>query len=63
VVERLLKVPSVAERLNLSRSATYALLASGAIRSVSIGRARRVAESEVDRFIESRMAESHRGLA
>jgi excisionase family DNA binding protein len=63
MAETLLKVPAVAERLNLSRSATYELISRRELRSVSIGRARRVPESEIDRFIAIRMAESDRSAA
>jgi excisionase family DNA binding protein len=55
---RLLKVPEVAARLNLSRSLTYELVQRGDIRAVRIGRARRVPESEVARFVAVAMAKS-----
>jgi excisionase family DNA binding protein len=54
-VEKLLKVSVVAERLALSRAKTYELLASGVLPSVTVGRSRRVRESDVDVLIQ-RMA-------
>lgn len=63
MAETLLKVPTVAARLNLSRSATYELIQRHELRAVRIGRARRVPESEVDRFIAVRMAEADRAIA
>ena len=47
----LLRVEEAAVVLGLGRSMMYELLASGAINSVSIGRARRVATSELDRYV------------
>ena len=57
---RLLKVPDVAARLTLSRSKTYELIDDGELRAIRVGRARRVPESEVDRFVAVRMAEAER---
>jgi excisionase family DNA binding protein len=42
MVETLLKVPEVAERLRLSRSLVYELIARNDIRAIRIGRSRRV---------------------
>jgi excisionase family DNA binding protein len=47
----LLTVPEVAGLIGLGRSKVYELIASGAIASVRIGRARRVSRSEIDRFV------------
>jgi len=55
-----MRVNDVAERLLLSRSKTYELIAAGELRAVRIGRARRVPESEVERFVAVRMAEADR---
>ena len=55
---RLLKVPDLAARLTLSRSKTYELIQTGELRAIRVGRARRVPESEVDRFVALRMAEA-----
>ncbi len=63
MAEALLKVPAVAARLNLGLSKTYELIQRNEIRAVRIGRSRRVPESEVDRFIAIRMAESDRAIA
>ena len=57
---RLLKVPDVAARLTLSRSKTYGLIQTGELRAIRVGCARRVPESEVERFVASRMAEADR---
>ncbi len=50
---RLLKIADCCERLACSRSKLYDLFAAGAIRTVSIGRSRRVKEDELIRYIES----------
>ena len=56
-MERLLRVPTVAERLSLSRAKTYELLASGQLPSVVVGRARRVRESDLDTMVRRWAAE------
>ena len=55
--QRLYRIPEVATRLGLSRSAVYALVASGAIASVKIGRSRRVPASLLDRFVDELVSE------
>lgn len=50
----LLRIPEAAQRLALSRSKLYELIYRGEIRTVRIGRAVRIAESELDRFIRDR---------
>jgi excisionase family DNA binding protein len=57
---RLLRVSAVAARLTLSRSKTYELIQTGELRAIRVGRARRVPESEVERFVALRMAEGDR---
>jgi DNA binding domain, excisionase family len=57
---RLLKVPDVAARLTLSRSKTYELIQTGELRAIRVGRARRVPELEVERFVARCMAEANR---
>ena len=57
---RLLKVTDVAARLTLSRSKTYELIQTGELRAMRVGRARRVPESEVERFVALRMAGADR---
>ena len=47
----LLTVPETAEATGLSRSKTYELIASGAIKSVMIGRSRRVPVSALEDFL------------
>jgi excisionase family DNA binding protein len=52
--DRLLTVPQVAERLSHGRTRTYELLRSGRLPSVVVGpRARRVRQSDLNRFIAS----------
>lgn len=55
--ERLLKIPEVAERLQVSRAFVYELMSAGAIPAVSIGAARRVPESALDTYITKLVAE------
>ena len=47
----LLTVRETAERLSLSKQTVYVLINSGQLRSVSIGRARRIPESAIEEFI------------
>jgi len=57
---RLLRVGEVAERLNLSRSATYELLTTGRIPSIAVsagGRSRRVRATDLRQFIDGLEAE------
>jgi excisionase family DNA binding protein len=56
--ERLLTVGEASERLHLSESMVWALLARGDIESLTIGRSRRVSVSALSRFIEQREAAS-----
>ena len=49
----LLTIAEAAQLLGLGRSKVYELIASGAIESVRIGRARRVPASALERFIEA----------
>lgn len=50
---RLLAPEQVAERLGISRSKVYELLRpGGGLKSVSIGRSRRVATADLEAFIE-----------
>lgn len=50
--ERLLKLPQVSERLSLSRTAIYRLMAKGDLQPVRIGGALRFPASAIDRLIE-----------
>jgi excisionase family DNA binding protein len=47
----LLSVVDAAQILSLSRSKVYELLAAGAIRSVRIGRSRRIPRSALDDYV------------
>jgi excisionase family DNA binding protein len=51
--ERLLIASEIAFRLHISRSRAYGLMASGSIRSIHIGRSRRVRQIDLERFINS----------
>ena len=52
---------SVSNRTSLSRSALYREIKAGRLRTVKIGRALRVTETEIDRFISE--AEARGGSA
>lgn len=47
-----MKVPEVAEFLQIGRSRAYELVADGKIPSVRIGRSVRVSRKELDRWLE-----------
>jgi len=49
----LLSVKEAAERLSLGRTKAYELIASGQLRSVNIGRARRVPVDALPEFVQS----------
>ena len=53
VEKLLLTVPEAAERLSLSRSKVYELMAAGRIDSVSIGRSRRVPLAACEKFVRA----------
>jgi excisionase family DNA binding protein len=59
--DELLKISEASERLRLGRSLFYDLLRRGEIRSISIGRARRIPVSAIREFIE-RKEEEARGV-
>ncbi len=52
-MERLLRIPEVAERTALSRTTIYELIARGDMPSVAVGgtRTRRIRESDLDAWI------------
>lgn len=56
----LLSIPQVARRLFVARSTVYGLIATGDLQAVRIGRARRVPQSSVDRFIAERLRREER---
>ncbi|MGN6577455.1 MAG: helix-turn-helix domain-containing protein [Nocardioides sp.] len=47
----LLKIPDVMERLSLGQTKVYELMSSGQLRSVKVGRARRVPSDALERFM------------
>lgn len=47
----LLTVEEAAERLRVGRTRMFALIGSGAIRSVKIGRSRRIPSTELPRYV------------
>lgn len=46
---------ATAERLDISRAQVYNLIKSGELRSIKIGRARRIPAAAIDEFIQARM--------
>jgi len=52
VMQLLLTIEQVAERLNLSRSQLYIIMRRGELPSVRIGRSRRIAFCDLERYIE-----------
>lgn len=62
MVEQLLYKPNeAADSLRLGRSKIYELLASGAIKSIRVGRAIRVPASALKEYIEKQEVTSPRG--
>jgi len=59
----LVTVEEAGRVLGLSRTKVWDLLSSGRLRSVRIGRARRIARSELERFIAEATTASTRGSA
>lgn len=53
----LLTVEEAAQRLNIGRTTMYGLVSTGAIKSVTIGRLRRVPAECLDAFVSALMAE------
>jgi excisionase family DNA binding protein len=54
---RLLTVRESCNRLGISHPTLYALLNSGRIKSLKIGRARRVPSSEIDAFVRRELTD------
>lgn len=54
----LLPLSDVAARLNVSRSAVQRLVRAGELRTVQIGRSRRVASADLDAFVQHLRAEA-----
>lgn len=47
----LLKIPEVMARLAVGQTKVYELMSSGELRSVKVGRSRRVPSDELERFV------------
>ena len=47
----LLKIPEVMARLSVGQTKVYELMSSGELRSVKVGRSRRVPSNELERFM------------
>lgn len=57
---RLLTVAETCDRLRISRPTFYALVRTGRLRSITIGRARRVPISAIEQFVTDAMdAQAH----
>lgn len=50
-METLMTIPEVMQRLKIGRTLTYRLISSGELRSVKVGRTRRVPFSALDDYI------------
>ena len=55
--KKLLDVAEAAQMLGLGRSKTYDLVMSGLLRSLLIGRSRRIPLGAIDEFIETQLKE------
>jgi excisionase family DNA binding protein len=53
--KRLLSAEDLARELGVGRTTAYSLLWSGTIRSMKVGRLRKVRRSDVDAFIEAHL--------
>jgi excisionase family DNA binding protein len=53
----LLTIPVAMNRLSISRSSLYELMALGEIVSIKLGRSRRVPSASIDDFVARRVAE------
>jgi len=50
---RLLTIPQVQERLGLGRSSIYNLINAGELKAIKINKSVRIADTDVDKFIQS----------
>ena len=50
---KLLDIPAVCTRLSVSRSTLYTLINKGEVRTVGIGKLRRITSMELDRYIQN----------
>jgi excisionase family DNA binding protein len=55
ISKKLLTINEAASALGLGRSLIYTLVAKGELKSIKIGRARRIPLSAIDEFIEQRL--------
>jgi excisionase family DNA binding protein len=62
VSKKLLNVNEAATALGLGRSLVYALVATGELTSIKIGRARRIPIGAIDDFIEQRLKQETSGI-
>ena len=56
-METMLRVEEAADALGLSRTKTFGLVIDGRLRSVKIGRSRRVPASSIDEFVRGLLDE------
>ena len=61
--KRLLSADELAKELSVGRTTAYALLWSGQIPSMKIGRLRKVRREDVEAFIQARMEYGQHGAA
>jgi len=59
---RLLTVAEACDRLRISRPTFYGLVRTGRLRTITIGRARRVPLSAIDQFVDAELAAQVRRL-
>lgn len=51
------KIPEAAESLSISRSYVYELIRMGKIKTIKIGRSRRITKNQLQAYIEEKEAE------
>ena len=61
--KKLLSAEELAQELGVGRTTAYALLWSGQIPSMKVGRLRKVRREDVEAFIEARMENGEHGAA
>ena len=61
--KKLLSAEELAQELGVGRTTAYALLWSGQIPSMKVGRLRKIRREDVEAFIESRMENGGHGAA
>lgn len=54
---------SAAKKLDIGRTTLYALIASGELETIKVGRARLIPATAMDRFLSQRVAAQTRGVA